>query len=235
MPSSRARRDAAAHVFVADLDQPVLDPADAHHLGRVLRLRDGEAVTASDGAGAWRPCAFHGGRLDPAGAVEREPAPSPPIAVGFALTKGDKPEWAVQKLTEAGVDVILPFTAARSVVRWEPDKTARNHERMVKVAREAAMQCRRVRLPDVRPVAALADVLAAEPAAALAEPGGPPVTLATPCVLVGPEGGWDPAELAAAPATVSLGSTILRAETATLAAGLLLGALRDRIVRNHNE
>lgn len=221
---------------MASLDRPELDPDDAHHLGRVLRLRNGEAVTASDGAGSWRACVFSDGALEPDGEVQFEPALSPPVAIGFALTKGDKPEWSVQKLTEAGVDVIAPFVAARSVVRWDADKAARNHARLVRVAREAAMQSRRVRLPVVRPVvdfAVAATGLGALGPVALAEPGGSAVALDHPCILVGPEGGWTADEAAAVPAAVSLGPTILRAETATLAAGLLLCALRARFVRIH--
>jgi 16S rRNA (uracil1498-N3)-methyltransferase len=238
VPSSSTRRTAAAHVFVGSLDAPELDPDDAHHLSRVLRLRAGESVTASDGAGSWRACEFVDdgpGALAPVAEAVFEPAPSPAVVVGFGLTKGDKPEWAVQKLTEAGVDEIVPFTAARSIVRWEADKAVRNHVRLVRVAREAAMQCRRVRLPVVRPVVSFAQAVADHPGVALAEPGAEPVSLRAPCVFVGPEGGWSEDELAAASATVSLGSTILRAETATLAAGVLLGALRDNIVRNHDE
>jgi 16S rRNA (uracil1498-N3)-methyltransferase len=242
-----ARRDAAAHVFVADLAAPELAPDDRHHLERVLRLRPGEVVSASDGAGGWRLCTFAaGGRLEPVGDVGFEPAPSPVVGVGFALTKGDKPEWAVQKLTEVGVDVIVPFVAARSVVKWDPDKAARNAERFERVAREAAMQSRRVWLPQVRPVVPFAEAVtqnAGRPAGssgsigslALAEPGGESVSLAHSWVFVGPEGGWAPEELALGLPNCSLGSTILRAETATVAVGMLLCALRGGFVQNHDQ
>lgn len=245
MPSSnegraRALRDTAAHVFVPDLDAPALDDVDRHHLERVLRLRAGETVSVSDGRGSWRLCAFvGGGMLDPVGEVCTEPAPSPVVGVGFGLTKGEKPEWAVQKLTEVGVDVIAPFLAARSVVRWEGEKAARNTARLVRVAREAAMQSRRVWLPEVRPVtsfgSAVTAVSGAEGSPAMAEPGGKPVSLAHSWVFVGPEGGWAPEELSCGLPNVSLGSTILRAETATVAAGMLLCALRDGIVGIHDE
>jgi 16S rRNA (uracil1498-N3)-methyltransferase len=122
----------------------------------------------------------------------------------------------------------MPFTASRSVVRWDPDKAARNHERLARVAREAAMQSRRVWLPEVRPVAPFEAVAGGwGGAAALAEPGGSPVSLDYPCVLVGPEGGWAAEEKAAVAANVSLGPTILRAETAAVAAAVLLCALRE--------
>ena len=225
-----------AHVFVDDLDALVLSDDDEHHLRRVLRLRAGEAVTASDGRGGWRGCVCTGGSpaLEAVGEILRDPAPAPPVTVGFALTKGDKPEWAVQKLTEVGVDVIRPFVAERSVVRWDDARAARAHGRMVKVAREAAMQSRRTWLPEVAaPVgfaAAVAAVDANGAGAALAHPGGGPPTLDRPAVLVGPEGGFAPGELACGLPAVSLGPTVLRAETAAVAAGLALAWLRAGVV-----
>ena len=63
-----------------------------------------------------------------------------------------RPELVVQKLTEIGVDHIVPFVADRSIVRWDPDKAAHHHARLQKVAREAAMQSRRAWLPEVAEV-----------------------------------------------------------------------------------
>lgn len=220
---------AAAHAFVDDLLAPRLGADDARHLGRVLRLRPGQAVTVSDGAGGWRPCTWqeHGG-LEPSGPVAVVPAADPAVTVAFALTKGERPEWVVQKLTEVGVDRILPFRAERSVVRWEPAKAAAQVERWRRVARAAAMQSRRVRLPDVIEVDDFAGTIATlGDRAALADAGGAPVSLAHPAVLVGPEGGWSDAERAAGGPLVGLGSTVLRAETAAVVAGALLCALRD--------
>ena len=176
-------------------------------------------------------CTFAtGGALEPAGDVERTPAPAPAIGVGFALVKGEKPEWIVQKLTECGVDRILPFVAERSVVRWDAHKAARNLERLRRVAVEAAMQSRRVFLPEVAPLQPFTAALAI-PGAALADPDGDGPDVATaPVVLVGPEGGWSATERAAAGRLVRLGPTILRAETAALAAGVLLSALREAVV-----
>ena len=79
---------ARAHVFVDDVDAPVLSSGDAHHLRRVLRLRPDEIVAVSDGAGRARPFRF-GPPLEPAGDASYEPAPSPAITVAFALTKGE--------------------------------------------------------------------------------------------------------------------------------------------------
>jgi 16S rRNA (uracil1498-N3)-methyltransferase len=220
----------AAHVFVDDVEAPVLRDDDRHHLERVLRLRDGEAVTASDGRGGVRPCSWAGGSLRVAGEVERTPPPSPALGVGFALVKGEKPEWIVQKLTECGVDRIVPFVAERSVVRWDAAKAARNHERLARVAVEAAMQSRRVWLPVVEPVRPFADVVAGAWLADAAGAAGPTSEVTT--LLVGPEGGWSPAELAAADGRfVRFGENVLRAETAAVAAGVLLAAVRSGAVR----
>lgn len=222
-------RSSSAHLFVADLEAPEPDPDDRHHLMRVLRLRPGETVSTSDGRGGWRLCTWVGdGRVEPAGEVHRDPAPTPAVTVAFAPVKGDRPEWVVQKLTEVGVDGIVPLVAARSVVRWEGDRADRAVERLRRVAREAAMQSRRTWLPDVRPIVPFAGLVGE--AVALAEPGGARPSLDRPTVLVGPEGGWAPEELAAGLPRVGLGPTVLRAETAAVAAGVLLCALRAGVV-----
>ena len=221
--------DAAAHAFVADLAAPALVDDDRHHFERVLRLEPGQSVTVSDGAGRWRLCTWRaGGTLEPAG-EETEDAPAPPpVTVAFALTKGERPEWVVQKLTELGVDRIVPFRAARSVVRWDEHKAAAQTSRWRRVARQASMQSRRAHLPDVDGVSDFAEVVAmVGRQGALAAPGGKPPSLARPALLVGPEGGWSDAELSCGLPSVGLGPTILRAETAAIAAGTLLCGLRS--------
>ena len=228
LPSGRA----GPHVFVDDVDDPSLDDGDRHHLERVLRVRAGDPITVSDGRGRWRPCRMPapGDAPEPAGAVVAVARAEPPITIAFALTKGERPELTVQKLTELGVDRIVPFTAARSVVRWDDGRVARHAERLRRVAREAAMQCRRVHLPEVVDPTDFAAV-AALPGAVLADRDGAPPDLRHPTVLVGPEGGWDPAERAAGLAAVRLSPLVLRAETAAITAGALLGALRDGSIR----
>lgn len=218
-------RESAAHAFVADLDAPVVDAEDRHHFQRVLRLRPGQVVSVADGSGGWRPCTWRpDGSLEPSGDVVVEPAQAPAVTVGFALTKASKPEWVVQKLTELGVDRIVAFPAERSVVHWDAAAAGRHVERWRAVARQAAMQSRRARLPEVVGVVAFADLVTGT--TALAEPGGGPISLDHPTVLIGPEGGWSPAELACGLPHVDLGPTVLRAETAALAAATLLVALR---------
>jgi 16S rRNA (uracil1498-N3)-methyltransferase len=214
-----------AHVFVSDLAALELADDDHHHLARVLRLRPGDELTASDGVGSWRRCRF-GTPLEPIGAIERDEAPQPELTIAFALVKGERPEWVVQKLTEVGVDRIVPFVAERSVVHWDEGKAARNHARLVTVAREAAMQSRRSWLPAVEPVTNFDD-LARRAGVALTDRGGGPPTLAHPVLLIGPEGGWSERERGKGMAVVGLGPTVLRAETAALVAGAALSGLRS--------
>jgi len=227
-------RAAAAHVVVASLDAPVPDDVDVHHLARVLRLRTGAPVTATDGSGRWCPCEWTGGGLAPTGAVVVEERPEPLITIGFTPVKGDRPEWTVQKLTELGVDRIVPLVADRSVVRWSGPRAERALERLRRAAREAAAQSRRSWLPEVAEPVTLAvfvrEVEAAGGHLALAELGGDPPSLERPAVAVGPEGGWSDAERELCGATVGLGDAVLRAETAAVAAGTLLAGLRSALV-----
>jgi 16S rRNA (uracil1498-N3)-methyltransferase len=220
----------AAHVFVADVEHPELAADDRHHLERVLRLRPGDALTVSDGAGQWRRCRF-GRELQPDGDIEVATRAVPEITVGFALTKGARPEWTVQKLTEVGVDRIVPFVSGRSIVRWDDTKAARQTERLRRVAREAAMQSRRVFLPAVEAITEFSAV-ARRAGATLAERGGRPPGLARSCLLVGPEGGWTDDELSRVPARVGLGPGVLRAETAAIAGAVLLTAMRAGLIES---
>ena len=219
-----ALRHSAAHVFVDQLDSPTLGDDDQHHLGRVLRLRDGESVTASNGRGQWRACVWRDGALEVVGEVVASAPPSVRCAVAFTPVKGDRNEWAVQKLTEIGIDeVIILAPTQHSVVRWsDADKQLR---KLRVVAREAAMQSRRVWLPNIVGLAALHEVCAGD-GAAVADPNGVALHAGVSLVVVGPEGGFAEDELPAGVPRVQLGDTILRAETATLVAATLLVARR---------
>ena len=216
------------HVFVENLEHPELRDEDRHHLTRSLRLRPGDIFTASDGAGSWRACRLGSGpqgQAEPDGEVVFAEAPRPKLTIGFALIKGGRPELVVQKLTELGVDAIVPFTAEHSVVRWDADRATRHIERLRRVAREAAMQSRQVRIPDIGQVAEFAD-LAANPGAVRADITGNPPSLDHPTVLIGPEGGWSDTERHQLDA-IRISSSVLRSETAAITTAALLTALRD--------
>ncbi|MDG1411081.1 MAG: RsmE family RNA methyltransferase [Acidimicrobiales bacterium] len=212
------------HVLVDDLDVLDICVDDRHHLDRVLRVRDGDPITIGDGRGGWQP--FHWGSMPtPVGERCQVDAPAPRVGVAFALIKGGRPELVVQKLTELGVDDIRPFVAARSVVRWDADKATRNAERLSRVAREAVMQCRRAWIPTVHDVTDFAGVAELH-GAAMAERGGAPIDGET-TLLIGPEGGWDNDERAAAIPRIALSDAVLRAETAAICAGVVLVASRS--------
>ncbi len=214
------------HVFVEDLEAPELDPGDRHHLARVVRLRAGDRLTVGDGRGNWRAARF-GPTIEPEGETVSVPAESDPVTVGFALLKGTRIDDVTRHLTELGVDVIVPFAAERSVVRWDENGAAKRHRRLVRIAAEASMQCRRAWLPRVEPVTTFTEVVRC-PGSVVAQMGAPGIGDDARCVLVGPEGGFSAAELAAAGATCSLARNVLRAETAALTAGALLADRRSR-------
>jgi 16S rRNA (uracil1498-N3)-methyltransferase len=219
-----------AHVFVDDVGSPRLGDDDLRHLTRVLRLGPGTEVTVSDGVGSWRVCRLGSDpELEVVGEIVTEPRPQPALTVAFAVVKGERPEMAVQKLTEVGVDRMVPFVAERSVVHWDASKAARHHERFLTIARQAAMQCRRCYLPEVAGLADFATV-AQLPGVAMADAAGEPPSLSVRTVLVGPEGGWSEAERGFGLPLVRLGAHTLRSETAAITAGALLVALRSRIV-----
>ena len=181
----------------------------------------------ADGAGSWRPVRF-GDPVEVEGEVVVDPRPDPALTVGLTPTKGDRPEWAVQKLTELSIDHIVILRTERSVVRWEGDRVAHHLERLRRIAREAAMQSRRSWLPDGRRASTLSPIIPAPPwptPVAVPRPGDDGV------LLCGPEGGWSDAERAEARDRVDLGPAVLRAETAAVAAGALLAALRHGLVR----
>jgi 16S rRNA (uracil1498-N3)-methyltransferase len=236
------RAAAAAQVFVDDPAAPVLSEADAHHLATVLRLRRGEEVIVADGHGAWARTQWQGdgvlGALQEgqgvggAGSVQREARTESPLTVAFAPTKGERPEWVVQKLTELGIDRIVPLISERSVVRWSGRRGAATVERLRRVAREAAAQCRRVWLPEVGDTVRFADLpsLGGPGEVVLAQLSGDRPTVAQRVVAVGPEGGWSTEELASGLPTVGFGLSVLRAETAAVTAGALMASLRTGTV-----
>jgi 16S rRNA (uracil1498-N3)-methyltransferase len=236
------RAAAAGQVFVDDPAHPILSDEDAHHLGRVLRLRDGEEVIACDGRGQWARTAWSGqATLEPLatgagiggdGTVQSEPPSDPALTVAFAPVKGERPEWVVQKLTELGIDRIVPLRAERSVVRWTGERGRATVEKLRRVAREASAQCRRIWLPEVCETISFAQLstLGGPGQVVLAQLSGDRPTRDQRVVAVGPEGGWSTDELAAGLPTVGFGLSVLRAETAAVTAGALLASLRTGTV-----
>jgi 16S rRNA (uracil1498-N3)-methyltransferase len=229
-----ATAPAVAHVFVDDVDHDDdrwIEGDDGHHLQRVRRLRAGEAVTVSDGRGAWRltEIAEVGERrlrVTTAGPLVHEPALTPRVVVAFAPAKGDHGSAVVHQLVELGVDAVMPISLRRSVARVDGRYAERARGRLTRVAREAAMQSRRARLPEVRDPEPLA-ALASHPGLIVATAGGRPaanVAEATPgpewLIVVGPEGGFDAEERdeLAKGSPLGVGPHVLRSVTAPVAA-----------------
>ncbi|MEV0404237.1 16S rRNA (uracil(1498)-N(3))-methyltransferase [Actinoallomurus sp. NPDC050550] len=223
-----------------DSDRILLDGPEGRHAAAVRRLRAGERVDLSDGEGRLVECVVASAERDSLHleAVTRRyvPRPEPRIVVVQALPKGDRGELAVETMTEVGVDVIVPWTAARCVTQWRGDRRAKALARWRGTAREAAKQSRRVWMPEVTEPAGTA--AAAERAADAAltvilheEAERPLSGIDVPdtgdiVVVVGPEGGLTDDEIAAFQAAggtpVLLGPTVLRTSTAGVAAAAVL-------------
>jgi 16S rRNA (uracil1498-N3)-methyltransferase len=222
-------------------DELVLDGAEGRHAAAVRRVRAGETVVVTDGAGHAASTEVtsadsSGLRLKVLSRWEEAEA-QPRIVVVQALPKGDRGELAVETLTEVGVDVIVPWSAARCITRWQGERADKALNRWRSTSREASKQSRRVRWPEVRPLASTEDVAALLSGAALAvvlheEASTPLASLTVPLggdvvIVVGPEGGISPEELDAFTFAehVRLGPSVLRTSTAgTVAAGILLAA-----------
>ena len=231
--SAEVRRRASAHLLVDSVElasgEDVVGVADdvAHHLRRVLRLDDGDPVTVTDGAGRWTSTTLRlvgtAVVLEPIDEVAFEDRPGGELVLATAVPKGERAEWLVQKVAELGADRVVLLHAARSVVRWKPDRADRQRARLQRIADEALRQSRRVWRTVVEgPVEATAVL----PDAAVAEPGGRPPTAADGVIAIGPEGGWAADELAVAGDRIGLGPDVLRVETAAIAAVTLLAAAR---------
>jgi 16S rRNA (uracil1498-N3)-methyltransferase len=226
-----------APVFLADGadlggDVIVLAGPEGRHAATVRRIRPGERADVTDGKGLLAECvvtAAAGSQVELRVQARREvPAPEPRIAVVQAIAKGERAELAVETMTEVGVDVIVPWEAERCVARWPADRAAKSLGRWRSAAREASKQARRVRMPEVTGAASSADVaagLADATCAIVLEPGATqalsrlPVPVSGHIVLVvGPEGGISPAEMAAFTAAgaipARLGDSVLRTSTA---------------------
>ena len=209
------------------------------HMTRVLRLKIGTRVILSDGIGR-----RHAGIIEAVGKEnmtvrleESSAEPVRPVRPLFTLyqgfPKGSKMEFILQKSTELGADALVPFVSGRSVARLPKDREAERLERWRKIIREAARQSDRTTIPRLSPVMGLSEALATadqtvklllweeEKANRLKSVLGSQPFPESVAVMVGPEGGLSAEEAAAATAAgfvpVSLGTRILRTETAGIA------------------
>ena len=217
-------RNSAAHVVVDDLEAPRLDETDTHHLFRVLRLRDGASVTATDGRGRWRRCRAIGrDTIAVDGEIVVEVPRQLPIGVAFVPVKAEKPETTIRQLVEVGIDEIFVVSPTARAVAGTRDRL---NDRADRIVREACMQSRRVFIPAIHLGVPLTDVLALS-GAAVADPDGGPIDAATRLLVVGPEGGFDADEVATDVPRKNIGPAVLRAETAAVVAGARLVAVHE--------
>ena len=212
---------------------------NAHHAGRVLRLRVGEGVTLCDGAGMDFDCTVEAVekeavtcRVVSCHAADTEPKQS--ITLFMALPKGDKMEFIVQKLVELGAYRIVPVALKRSVVHLDEKKAKARQARWQSIAEAAAKQSKRRIVPEVGAVCTLKEALEQTKemdlklipyelsegmmrTKKLIESAAPGQEIG---VFIGPEGGFEEAEVALAMQSgfmpVTLGKRILRTETAGL-------------------
>ena len=227
-----------------------LDGPEGRHAAVVRRLQPGEQVDLTDGRGLLAHCVVQrtvGNALDlEVLDAQEEPAPNPRLTVVQALAKGDRGETAVETMTEIGVDVIVPWSASRSITQWKADRGEKSLAKWRNTAREAAKQSRRTWWPDVTEpattstvakllaAATLPIVLHEEAQLALAsvELPKPSDDVSDIVLVVGPEGGISPEELAqfadAGAQPHRMGPTVLRTSTAGTAAAAVLLARSGR-------
>jgi 16S rRNA (uracil1498-N3)-methyltransferase len=223
--------------------QLVISGDDYHHVIRVMRMAVGDKVLCVDRSGKSYICiiAEITDKKINCNVVECVDGSSElPIRVTIAsgLPKGDKLEWIIQKGTELGANQFVPFTAARSIVKWDEKKADKKVERWQKIAKEAAEQSHRNIVPTVHFPVNLSALIEASKnydckliayeedsrngeASVLAQSLKNLEENNTLLIVFGPEGGLDPKEIVKLQEhgfqTCGLGPRILRTETAPLA------------------
>jgi 16S rRNA (uracil1498-N3)-methyltransferase len=217
------RVDALAQFRVADPETPVLSDDDRHHLFRVLRARDGDELVVTNGAGAWSFTRVVGGELERVSDVEHDPHEDD-VTLYLAPLKGDRSEWAVAKATELGVSTIVPLCAARVVAATRTGQLESAVAKWRRVAAAVAGQCRRTYDIVVTNPVAVSDVPAE---VAVCDFAGSGSLDGVRAIAIGPEGGWAPDEWSAERVRLGLGGTVLRGDTAAVAAATLLVQARD--------
>jgi 16S rRNA (uracil1498-N3)-methyltransferase len=222
----------------------------AHYLSRVLRRGRGDALWVFDGRGTRIDATVAEVRkrdvlLQLGTEVVRTPAPAHPVTLAMALLKGDAFDDVLRRATELGVDAILPLLAEHGEGKLpdDPQRAARRQEQWRSITVSACEQCGRDWVPTVLPartavawlgaaadhdmaLALLLEPTAVQGMADLVGRVGGPVTLA-----IGPEGGWSRHErqlaLEHGVTEIALGTPVLRAETAPVAALAMLSLLRQ--------
>lgn len=210
-----------------------LPEAQAHYIGRVLRMSAGDPVQLFDGSGQ----EYLGQLLDVGKKTVRVgldqalpgQAESPlRIHLGQGLSRGERMDWAIQKATELGVDAITPIVSERCEVRLKDERADKRLAHWRQVAISACEQCGRSSVPTLHPPVTLAEWLAARDEALklvlhpVAEPLVSHQRPASLAFLIGPEGGLSDAEVEQAKASgfhaARLGPRVLRTETAPVVA-----------------
>lgn len=228
----------------------VVEGDEGFHAATVRRIRPGEVLVLSDGAGAMARCEVEeaGKRGLSARVVQRwtQPGPTPEVTVAQAIPKSDRSELAIELATEAGADDFLAWQAVRCVARWDGDRAEKGLRRWRAVARSAARQSRRAHIPQVDGPVSTGELAAVT--AARVEAGGLVLALHESAtrpladiavaransimLIVGPEGGITDGELgeltAAGAVAIRLGPTVLRTSTAAAVALGALGVLTPR-------
>ncbi|MBJ7466229.1 MAG: 16S rRNA (uracil(1498)-N(3))-methyltransferase [Mycolicibacterium sp.] len=224
----------------------VVDGDEGFHASNVRRIRPGEELDLSDGNGTVAHCVVEEaakGRLSARVLdVTEVPGPRPSVTVAQALPKSERSELAIELATEAGADGFLAWQAQRCVARWESAaKVDKGLRRWGAVARSAARQSRRARVPEIEGLVSTAQLLTRVPGAltlVLHESATVPLAdigladAQAVLLVVGPEGGIGDEELAdltgAGARTVRLGPSVLRTSTAAAVALGAIGVLTSR-------
>jgi 16S rRNA (uracil1498-N3)-methyltransferase len=225
----------------------VVDGDEGFHAANVRRIRAGEQLDLSDGAGALAHCVIEDvgkGRLS-ARVLETSTVAEavPAVTVVQALPKSDRSELAIELATEAGADSFIAWQASRCVARWDGTRMDKGLRRWRAVARSAARQSRRARIPEVTGVVSTAELakrVRDDAAAVLVLHESATVPIAevplsqaqSLMLVVGPEGGIADDEISAltdaGASVVRLGPTVLRTSTAAAVALGALGVLTPR-------
>ncbi|MBJ68424.1 MAG: hypothetical protein CL463_00815 [Acidimicrobiaceae bacterium] len=213
------------HVLLENLETPELSEEKLHHLKKVLRIKPNSLITATDGKGAWGVFNFSGNFLKNVDEIRFEEERRHSLTIAISLTKSGKPDLAVQKLTEIGIDKIVLFPAEHSVPLWDQSKQLKNEQRLQRVTHSALEQSKGIWLPQVTFVSSFVDV-AALSGVAMADASGVQITESCTCLAIGPEGGWSQSEYAFNLPKVCLSDQVLRAETAAIVAGAMMESFR---------